>query len=103
MSFSLTEVLDLIEEVWLPMEPPTRDRWARCLEGKDLWSAVETLRCFENADRRRRPSIRLFEAAYVVVDARRPRPVSHQPGSPAFIEALREKLRRESLPSPLAG
>lgn len=84
------EVIDLIETIWLPLDPHRTAEWHSALRGKDLVlaeTAIITLRDATNAA----PSTRKFEATYRGLLKEKPKDPSV---SPEWFKAQREKLRQ---------
>lgn len=90
------DILDLVEAIWLPLDPNQQAEWFLCLEKKDLRSAQDVVIILKNAGDQR-PTVRLFDAAYRGYVSTRGQPVDQAgrvyPGDHWF-EEQREKLRR---------
>jgi hypothetical protein len=57
------EILDLIEAIWLPLDPDRAVEWREAMTGMDLGIAQEAILVLRDASSVK-PSVKLFEATY---------------------------------------
>ena len=87
------DILDLIEAIWLPLDPDQSVEWKQSMRDMDLDLAQEAIIILKDASSVK-PSVRLFEATYRGLRASRPRRERVHPGAAWFAEQ-RAKLRLE--------
>ena len=93
------DILDLLEAIWLPLDPDQAAEWRSTLRGMDLGIAEEAVLILRDASSVK-PSVRLFEATYRGLRAKRPSTGRVHPGA-GWFEEQRAKLRPvESHPEP---
>lgn len=66
-----SELIDLLETIWVGIDPNQEAEWLQCLTGKDLDVAEQAILTLRDASKIQ-PSVKLFEATYRGLKARQP-------------------------------
>lgn len=89
MATSPEDILDLLEAIWVQIDPDCKAEWRGALHGLDLEIAEQAIITLRDASEIK-PSVRLFQATYSGLNAKNSGPRASRT---AWFEEQRAKLR----------